>query len=309
MKKRKIFCLCLVLIVLAALLAGWMVQKESSGIFYRVSGGEKDLYLLGSIHVGSRDMYPMSGKIRKAMKEADVLVFECDTQSPEAAGVTQQMMRYAADDRLGNHISAETMQALEQAAKKTGYSTTAFEQLKPWAVTSMLSMETLSAEMGTRDVRRATELGVENQLRKQMGKKPVSYLETVESQLGLMDAFSPELQEYLLSTACEAILFPEEALDEELKLWPQWWAEGNAQAFADSYLKGLLEEAEPALAQEYHASLMKQRNKTMAKELDALLSSGRRVFATVGLMHLVLPDDSILYELEQMGYQVEKIEN
>jgi len=32
-------------------------KKGSAGILYRVTGGKSDLYLLGSIHVGSEDMY------------------------------------------------------------------------------------------------------------------------------------------------------------------------------------------------------------------------------------------------------------
>jgi len=308
MTKKKIFCLLAALVIAAAFAAGWKLQQESSGIFYRVTGSGKEWYLLGSIHVGSRSMYPMSASIRNAMKEADVLVFECDAESAEAIAATQRMMRYD-DDGLAAHIRPETLRSLEQVSQKTGYDMGMFAQLKPWAVTSLLSMETLSAEMGTKDVHQATKLGVENQVRKQMGNKPVRYLETVESQLGLMDAFSPALQEYLLSAACEAILHPEDALDEELKLWPQWWAEGNAQAFADSYLKGMQEEAEPALAQEYHASLITQRNRRMAQELDRLMENNQSGFVTVGLMHLVLPGDSILHELEKMGYEVQKIEN
>ena len=309
MTKRKMICLLSALILLAAAAAGWMLRTESSGIFYLAADGEREWYLLGSIHVGSRDMYPLSASVRKAMKEADVLAFECDTESAQSAAVTQRMMRYDDGSGLADHISPQTMQALEQTAQKTGYDMAAFAQLKPWAITSLLSMDTLAAEMGTKDVHKATELGVENQVRKQMGRKTVRYLETVEHQLGLLDAFSPELQEYLLASACEAILHPEEALDEELKLWPEWWANGNAQAFADSYLKGLDEDAEPVLAQEYHRALITERNQQMAVELDALLQNGQSGFATVGLMHLVLPEDSILCELERMGYRIEKIEN
>lgn len=308
MKKRWLLCLT-ALILLVVLAAGMVAQRESNGIFYRVTGGGKDMYVLGSIHIGSKEMYPLNAAIRTAMHEADVMVFECDTNSQDAALTTQRLMRYENDTELDKHISPACMEDLAKVMKKTGYDMNEISQLKPWAVTSLLSMETLAAEMGTRDVHQASALGVENQVRKQMGEKTVHYLENVEEQLGLMDDFSSELQEYLLASACEAILHPEEARDDELSHWPRWWAEGDADAFAASYLQGLKEEAAPSLAQEYHDALITRRNKTMASQLRDLLESGKSSFVTVGLMHLVLPGDSILEELKLMGYQVEKIEN
>ena len=308
MKKRMLICL-LALLLAAGICAAAMLQPQSTGVLYRVTSGENEMYLLGSIHIGSRKMYPFSRSIRDAMKNAELMVFECDTASDEAAAATAAMMCCTDGESLADLISQTVMEKVEKTAQKAGYDPTAIKTMKPWAVTSLLSMETLSAEMGTKDVHQASALGVENQVRKQMGKKPAVYLETVEEQLALMDSFSPELQEYLLSSVCDTILQPQEALDEDLKNWPQWWAEGNAQAFAASYLKGMKEESEPALAQEYHQTLITQRNERMAAKLHSLLESGERCFVTVGLMHLALPEDSILAHLQALGCQVEKIEN
>ena len=167
----------------------------------------------------------------------------------------------------------------------------------------MLSLEDTSTQMGGA----TTELGVESVVKKLAKGKLKLYLETVEEQLGMMDAFSPALQDYLLQTACETII--EEKGDEDLSSWPLWWVDGNADAFAKSYLKSQENEKEPALAQEYQNSLITLRNQKMAKKLADLLETGKekQYFVTIGLMHLVLPDDSVLRELENMGYQVEAI--
>lgn len=47
----------------------------------------------------------------------------------------------------------------------------------------------------------------------------------------------------------------------------------------------------------------------MAEGLRVLLEQdeGEKIFATVGLLHLVLPEESVLRELEAMGYQVEQV--
>jgi len=301
MKKKRIICFVLLVCVLAA--AFHLLHPRSLGIAYRVSGGQNEMIILGSIHVGSKAMYPMNRELQNAIRNADILVFECDTDSEEARRLTQEMMFYPDLDALSNHISPETRRQLSLASQKVGLNDGMFESMKPWAVTSMLSLEDTSTQMGGA----TTELGVESVVKKLAKGKPKLYLETVEEQLGMMDAFSPALQDYLLQTACETII--EEKGEEDLSSWPLWWVDGNADAFAKSYLKSQENEKEPALAQEYHNSLITLRNQQMAKKLADFLETGndKQYFVTIGLMHLVLPDDSVLRELENMGYQVEAI--
>lgn len=310
MKKKQKWSPALRAVLCVLLAAGilWMERTESQGIFYRVYGGQKEMVILGSIHAGSREMYPMSSAIREAMSRADALVFECDTESDAAVLAMQRLMYYPQGDELSSHISAACYEQLTAVAAKTGYSMEQLDHLKPWAITSMLSVQSLSAQTGG-TTGSASELGVEKQVRKQAGSKTLCYLETAEEQLQLMDRFSPALQEYLLADACNAVLHPETGGMDELTKWPAWWAEGNAQAFAETYRVGMAGEQEPQLAQEYHEALITTRNRRMAQTLREWLEAGEQqsYFVTVGLMHLVLGEDSILTELENMGYTIEQI--
>jgi uncharacterized protein YbaP (TraB family) len=95
-------------------------KKGSAGILYRVTGGKSDLYLLGSIHVGSEDMYPMGQHILDAMEAADVLAFECDTASAQAQAAYQELMRCPEGDTLESRVSADTYALVRQAAQKRG---------------------------------------------------------------------------------------------------------------------------------------------------------------------------------------------
>lgn len=291
-------------VVIAALPRG-----TSQGIFYRVSGGKADLFILGSIHIGSDEMYPLSREIASALRLADVFVFECDTQSHQAQVDINALMHYPQGDELANHIDGESDLLVQSLAQKLGYPMSMLSKMKPWGIVSMLATEIASAQMGEKSAKAALALGVEERIQKEVRGRPIVYLETAVEQLGRMDHFSPELLTYLLQAACRTILFPDQMsqADKDTRNWPKWWSEGNAQAFAASYQQGLNEEEQPALAQEYHTSLMTERNKAMARQLRDLLEGDQTAFATVGLMHLVLPGDSILAELEQMGYTVEQM--
>jgi len=308
-KKIWKYSLLLAGVLAAAAAMNQLMDQPGQGVFYRVSGGKNPMYLLGSIHVGSKEMYPMAASIRSAIDNADVLVFECDTTSAEAQAVTAQMMKN--DEPLSSLISKSCYAQLEKAAEKLGYSMASFEYLKPWAVTSTLTVAAAAREMDAGNSRTASALGVENMVRKQAGSKTIAYLETAYEQLELMEAFSPALQEYLLSSACSAVLEPGHSagMDEDVDQWPDWWREGNAQAFADSYQRSMSKETSPELAQEYHQSLVVARNRQMTQKLRAMLESeeAHSCVVTVGLMHLVLPEDSIITMLMDMGYLVEQI--
>jgi len=309
MKKIWTFSLLVAGVFAAAIAAQQLNQTPGQGIFYRVSGGKNEMYLLGSIHVGSKEMYPMAKEILDAINKADVIVFECDTTSSEAQASTARMMK--SEIRLSERIGPACLEKVEQAAKKLGYSMEILEKMDPWAVTSMITVAAAADEMEAGSSKTASAFGVENMVRKEIKNQRVTYLETAEEQLGLMEAFSPELQEYLLSSACDAVLDPEKksASDQDVDRWPDWWKEGNARAFADSYIRGMSGEASPELANEYHQSLLVRRNQHMAQNLQQMLEEGenKKILAVVGLMHLVLPEDSIISELEALGYSTEQI--
>lgn len=301
----------LVLVLCLCLGACSALAEAGDGIMYRVLGGKNQMTLLGSIHIGSDDMYPMGDHILTAIEQADVMVYECDTESTESIAQMLSLMYYPAGETLEDHVSPETYAMLEMALQKTSFPIVTMRILKPWAVVSALSMESASAAMGEVDLGRAVQLGVEMQVMELAGDKPVRYLETALSQLEVMDGFSPELQEYMLLSTCNGILFPENltGMDAEMESWDVWWHNGDADAFAQSYLDGMVNDPEPELMQEYHSAIASRRNHGMALVLRDMLESDEELdfFVTVGLLHLVLPGDSVISELEGMGYTVERV--
>ena len=117
------------------------------GILYRVTGGKNEMMILGSIHVGNERMSRFGDALQQALKEADCFVFECDTASQEAQAVIAEMM--AAEQPLGEVLSAETYALLEQTAQKCGIAMDRLKRLRSWAVTSALSSQAAAAELGT----------------------------------------------------------------------------------------------------------------------------------------------------------------
>lgn len=300
---KRFACMAVALIT-PAMLCSCDEKTPVQGVCYRISGGKNPMIILGSIHVGSPEMEPYGQHILQEIDAADVFVFECDSDSPEVAAQSLAMMQLESGT-LQETLSPEIWQLVANACEEARLSPDTLNCFKPWAATSMLTTAAAAKEMGARNSRQAVSQGVEQEVEQHIGSREIRYLETAAFQLSLMDGFTPALQDALLRQACESVLHSKE--NTSLSQWPIWWRDGNIESFIAEYQQ---DESLPAeLAEEYHQTLVVSRNRNMAKELIRMLEEdeSHRFFVTMGLLHLVLPGDSVLFELEEAGYQVERL--
>lgn len=276
-------------------------------ILYRVLGGKNPLVLLGSIHIGFEEMYPFGEKLQAFLQNSDVFVFECDTDDYLSFAILQNESRYQAGDALRCHVSEETLDLLEEVCHRNGLRMGQLETYKPWAIVNALTPFAVKRLVPNMDVGELTALGVEKAVKKYGKGKSFAYLETVQEQLDALSCMSDVLQKELLRDTCLTILGKksQEGMNADLVKWGKWWQEGNADAFASSYRTDETAETSP----EYRRIMMTERNDRMAERIVLCLESetNHSYCVTVGLMHLVLAEDSILSKLEEAGYTIEQI--
>lgn len=314
MRKQKWFRLALIAAALAVGILGWVFThpaEGSKGVLYHVTGGQGDMYLLGSIHVGSKAMYPFGTEIQQAMSQSDTFVYECDTASDEAVSAIQSRMALPEGVTLQAQIGDELYTELGQVCSQLNIPIQQLDGLKAWGVINTLAVYSTAAELGTANVSQALSLGVEKQVQAYAARhsKQAAYLETAVEQTDVLEGFSDSLKYYLLKTECDTILNPQSAsgMDATIASWPEWWRLGDAQAFSEQYMSSYLAPGYETECTEYHTKLVTERNTRMASRLDTMLQSGGSYFVTVGLLHLVLPEDSIVAHLRELGYTVELV--
>ena len=303
MKKRIVTGILAALELSAVLLTATGCTPETGpGICYRITGGKSEMVILGSIHVGNRDMTAFGPHILTAIEGADTFVFECDTTAPEAR---QTVMQYQlSDEPLSGQLSPEAYARLQEASEIIGIPMETLERFHPWAVSSLLTSAQAAKELGAGSTSKAQAMGVEETVHSHVKGREVRYLETPEMQLSVLCGFSPELLDAMVLSGCELVLNPSET---DVSLWPEWWQQGETEKFIAAF------DAEndfhsPELTAEYKQGLLTRRNQHMAESLCAMLEEeGGSFFVTVGLYHLVLPDDSVLRLLEEKGYSVERL--
>jgi len=274
-------------------------EEGSKGLLYQVEGGDNQVYLFGSVHVGNEEMYPLHESFYEAFAEADVLGMEVDMikkDEVEIAGKMFQKGIYQDDQKITDLVSEETYQDLIELLKFPGVDEEMFKKYKPWYAAMELSV------LAAMEAGYNPELGVESYLMEKAEEEGMESLglETVSSQLKPFEKLSDESQVIYLEQAMEEM---EEAA-EELEKMVAGWKDGNLDMFAEIRSE-TIEAAETESLRKYHKATTDGRDEQMAQEIEQILhdDSGKTYFLTVGSLHLA-GENSIVEQLEDEGYEV-----
>jgi uncharacterized protein len=297
----------------AAVLASRLVQfayesaeEGAEGLMWKVTHGDNTLYLLGSIHLGIPEMYPLHPRVKEAYEQSDSLWVEANMYSPDQQGLAYftQLMTYHDGTTLKDHISPQTYEKLNKAAARLNMPAQALEVYKPWAITTTLSVAALTGS--PEEMAQAAALGVDSYfiLNAVLSGKPVHELEGMKLQGDLLSGVSPEQQEKELNTLLDSILDDKENAAQHFKSAQLLWAEGDLAKFEESFLV-----SQESLDSEAGRRLLGERDQKMAAKLSELLEAegGATHFIVVGSAHFVVKD-MVIDLLRDKGYTVEFVE-
>ena len=247
--------LCLVALPAAAL---------DSPVFYKVEYQQQQAYLLGSIHIGQADFYPLAQHIESAFKQSDALVVEADITQGNAAALLQQYgvlsPEIAADVDATRKTYCQGHQAMCQA----------LAPYAPWLQSTQISVNRF-AELGYN-----AEQGVDAYFTANKEGKALIELESIQFQFELISSFSTETQLQMLDDAINAS-------DAEMLDLIHAWRQGDAQALAR------IMEAQAGESDEFLEKLLWQRNHSMTQKIIQLLQgkAQNQLFIVVGAGHIV----------------------
>ena len=297
MKKR----LLTGLIAAALLLQPYAAGAESAPLVYRVTDGEGQmLYLLGTIHVGSDDMYPLGDAVEEAYQNAEIVAVELDVYAYGGSLLstikTAFALLYGPQDSAKNHLSPETY-AL--GVEKLGMPELALRQMKP-AMWYSLAENFIITQAGLDAAK-----GVDYWLLKQARRdgKQIDELETLEAQMATLLA----IPEDVIDNEVQAMLtYPEESAEGLLMLFEAWRQgdEGALRTLLEASAEGGDDLSEAY--QEYSDALIDSRNDGFEEQALAYLNSGKTALIAIGAFHIV-GENGLAAKLARAGYTVEEI--
>ena len=289
---RQRFLPGITLLLALSLCCGQTALAKTS--LWKISLGEKSLYLGGTIHVLRPGDYPLPDAFGLAFEQADILGLETDMSRVNSFEYQQTLLsqaRYENGDNLANHLNAEALTALEDYCKNAGIPLEMLLAFKP----AMSMMTILALELQHLGIQ-AT--GVDNyfmELAVAEGK-PVIQLETPEQQLAfILDLGVGQESDFILHIIDEI-----QQVEAMLAQMIAAWREGDTDSLDALFVQPLAGDY-PRIYQ----SLLVDRNQAWLPHIEEMLQTDPTELLLVGAAHLV-GEDGLLASLKRRGYTIEQ---
>lgn len=279
--------------VAGAILLGWAAPVAAAPAMWRVSDGDSQLFLFGTLHALKPDQPWRTPLYDAVLARAGTVWFEADLQSGDPDTLRLLVRRYGSDpDRpLSRKLAPSDLGAL---ARQTDLSR--IDHLRPWAAALMLSMQPALARGASVD--RGADLTITRAARAEA--KRIRAFETLEDQ-ARMFASLPEDSEvrYLTDVVRERSRGPRLRLPfRAASLEDAWLAGGLGPAhIAD------MRSENPAL----YDAFLKRRNEAWAETLAVEMAGSGIELVNVGAFHLIGPE-GLPALLAARGFRVDRVQ-
>lgn len=285
----------LILVSLVILVRDTLSQSPRS-FLWKIQSKTSTVYVLGSLHLAKKEIYPLSQKIENAFDQSDFLVVEANVNDIKKIDIQKLMESafYPANDALEKHVSPETFEWVKKETEGLGIPLELLDKQKPWFLAmTLVSLESIKLGLDP-------NLGIDKYfLSKAEGKKKILELESLDYQISLFSGFSEKDQELFLIYTLKDL----NVMEQEVGRLIQAWVSGDAQAMesilargvsGDKRLSGILEK------------LIFERNRRMVAKIEDFLRTKETYFVIVGAGHLV-SKQGILKLLRGKGYLIEQL--
>lgn len=264
-----------VLIILITLsISSLSCAKEArKGFFWAVKSKKATVYLLGSIHVGKKSMYPLPKHIEEAYKQSDIIVTETDFKEGSDMSVASKLL-YPKDKTIADHISPESLKRLKEHLEKQGLPYMMFKQFKAW-YTAFMIQYTAYEKAGY-----SLQWGIDHYFYNKalQDQKGVDAIESVLDIDALFSSFSDEVNEKLLNYFIDDT----NELEKTINDLYQYWNKNDLRGLENYIQKYINEQKELVPVFE---KLIYERNDKMVKKINEYLKTDKTYFVIIGSGH------------------------
>jgi uncharacterized protein len=270
--------------------------SDAKSTLWQIKNSQSPVYLLGSIHVGKEEHYPLPKDVLDTFNRVDSIAVELDITKINQMSMLNTIRKIAFLDEgksLGDVLDANTYKRLQQQLKKTPVPFA--EKMKPWMVSQTMVLTKLS-QVGYSEKYGIDKFFIRKAARLQ---KPVLELEKLETQLNALSAFEQLNQNLLINQTLDQ-LPTIEAMMEQLFTH---WRHGDLAKIKEFTQEQFPNKGEYA---QLNKLLLHDRNKQMSEKIDSYIKSKKSILVIIGSAHFV-GDENIISILSNKGYKIEQI--
>lgn len=281
--------------LLALCLLGSLSAHAASPV-WAIRGAHSTLYLAGSVHLLPAQEAVLPPAFDRAYADSARLVMELDlgnVDQLQAAAWMHEHGALPAGTTLRSLLGERRYSRVSSAAAELGLPMLLLDGQAPWAVgIELAGLEYVHLGFDPQQ-------GVEEQLvqRAQADHKPTAGLETLDEELGGLEALSREDQVRLLDQTMSELKQSQGEAHEVLRAWRAGDAASLAKLLAREY------QSFPAL----YRPLVTERNLHWLPQIERFLREDRNSLVVVGALHLV-GDGGLLEMLRKDGFAAQQLD-
>jgi hypothetical protein len=284
--------------VAALLLCSFCVAASAADdrhFLWRVSKGDAQIYIAGSIHVLRPSDYPLPDIMESTFKDSAGLVEEIDLSHFDPESAQMQMMQmgsYPDGQSLATQLPPDLYRRVTALAKEQKVDMAMINPMKPW-LASIVLLDNQLVKQGF-DATSGVDIHFADEA--EAMHKSVTGLETAQFQLGMLAKLPDQAQQTMLVQSLEDA----SSADKEMQTMMGAWRRGDITMLD----KELQSEFGPY--PDIYQVILVQRNRSWIPKLEALSASGKRYFVVVGALHLI-GADGVLTLMQKDGYKIEQL--
>jgi uncharacterized protein YbaP (TraB family) len=268
--------------------------SRSKSALWRIRGEHNTVYLLGSVHILPKTVYPLHPALERAFADSQEVAFEVDIGRATGGRVREafsEIGAYPRGDDLSHHVSPLTLQIVNLTCAQLGVSFEKAKRFKPSLLAELLTLR-YTELAGFRE-----DLGVDIYFyqRAKTLNKPIFGLETISDQANVLQQNEKKGEQQLLFTIGS---LPEYkvALTEMVEAWR------NGQVDVLDRFLNQDERNDP----EMFYRMFAKRNARWLPQIERLTRENFNCLVIVGAGHLV-GSHGLIETLRQRGYRIEQL--
>jgi uncharacterized protein YbaP (TraB family) len=288
------------LLCLALLPLTWVGDSDAQtsdrrGFLWEVRKGKQVAWLMGTIHVGRPEFYPLPVSRLAQVQRADAIVLEADiSDTSRSIAATQKYAVYAEGvPGLETRLTPELRQRIEAVLARNQLDLAPMMRMKPWMLANVLALFE-AAQAGY-----VPGLSVESYLLRvaKTDSKPILEFEGIEQQFELFEKAPWATQIAFLEEALKAV--ESRNARRELNRIVQAWETADRVS-----LERLLAEmsAQSSVGSRFTVdTILLGRHPQMVRKIETMMAGGKTYVFAVGALHLVGPQ-GLVELLRARGY-------
>jgi uncharacterized protein YbaP (TraB family) len=281
--------------ILSLLLVLFLQDTYANSSVWQVSKSGKSFYLAGSIHLLSKDDYPLPKAYQQAYQNSEALVLEIDLGKTTGASFQRnllQMMSYPIGERLQHHLSKKTYLKLRQHFQKNNKDLNDFSHFKAGYISMLLTIFELQKlnMAGTGVDQYFFNLAEKDQ-------KMVVGLESLQTHFEALasmgDGYEDELIEHSLNEL--------KILQPQLQKMKQAWRSGDLKATEAVTIASIKTEFP-----ELYQRILVARNQAWLPKIASLIHASKTSFILIGNAHLA-GKEGLIHQLKLKGFTLKQL--